>query len=119
MPTTNFKVMLDQEVIQKMKERLLAEKESVAEKLKQLHSPEAPVDNPDEDDLANDAAEDIIEESSRAAFHGILNKIDAALERIPKGAYGLDVKTGQEIPREHLEQEPWAEECPAAMKYGE
>ncbi|PIT93972.1 conjugal transfer protein TraR [Candidatus Falkowbacteria bacterium CG10_big_fil_rev_8_21_14_0_10_43_11] len=104
--------MFTQEFIQKMKERLLSEKQSVEEKLKELHSPEAPVDNPDEDDLANDAAEDIIEESSRAAYREILEKIDAALARVERGTYGICLKTGKEIPHEHLEQEPWAEERP-------
>ncbi|MFA6551346.1 MAG: TraR/DksA family transcriptional regulator [Patescibacteria group bacterium] len=104
--------MFNQEFIKKMQERLLIEKEQVEKKLAELHSPEAPMDNPDEDDLANDAVEDIIEESSRATFHRILEKIDAALARIEQGTYGICLKTGKEIPSEHLEQEPWAEECP-------
>jgi RNA polymerase-binding protein DksA len=108
--------MFNQEFIQKMKERLLNEKQEVEKKLTELNNPEAPMDNPDEDDLANDAAEDIIEESSRAAFHEILEKIDAALARIEQGTYGICLKTGKEIPREHLEEEPWAEECPPIMK---
>ena len=108
--------MFDQEFIQKMKERLLSEKQEVEKKLKELHSPEAPMDNPDEDDLANDAAEDIIEESSRAAFQEIADKINAALARVEQGTYGICLKTGKVIPREHLEQEPWAEECPPIMK---
>lgn len=108
--------MLDQEFTQKMKDRLLEEKKSVEKKLGELRRPEMPLDNPDEEDLAVDAAEDIIEESSRATYRQLLAKIDAALERVNQGTYGIGVKTGKEIPREHLEQEPWAEECPPIMR---
>ena len=35
-------------------------------------------------------------------------EIDAALERIRKGVYGVCVKSGKNIPRERLEIIPWA-----------
>ncbi len=108
--------MLDQDFIKKMQQRLLAEKKSVEKKLGELRRPEMPLDNPDEEDLAVDAAEDIIEESSRATFRQLLTRIEAALDRIDRGTYGIGIKTGKAIPREHLEREPWAEECAPIMQ---
>jgi len=108
--------MLDQAFIQRIKDRLLEEKKSVAIKLAELNKPEVAMDNPDEEDLAVDAAEDIIEESSRAAYRQLLDRIEAALNRINQGTYGICITTGKAIPREHLEREPWAEECPAVMR---
>ena len=37
-----------------------------------------------------------------------VDEIDAALERIRKGVYGVCVKSGKNIPRERLEIIPWA-----------
>jgi len=96
--------------IKKMKQRLLEEKKGVEQKIADLTKPEKPIDNPDEGDIAQDAAEDIIEELSFEAFKDMLEKIDAALERIKKGTYGKCLKTGKDIPQERLKEEPWAEE---------
>jgi len=108
--------MLDAAFIQQMKTRLLEEKAEVEKKLTELNTPEKPMDNPDDDDLANDATEDIIEESTRVAYRGLLARIDAALSRIADDTYGICVKDGREIPREKLAQEPWAERCCGAEK---
>ena len=80
--------MLDKEFIKKMKQRLEDEKKSVEQKLAELNRPEKPMDNPDVDDLANDATEDIIEESTKVAFNDLLDKINSALEKIAAGNYG-------------------------------
>jgi len=103
--------MLDQDFIQQMKEKLLAEKLEIESKLTELAAPEKSMDNPDLDDLANDATEDIIEESTRAAFRDVLDKINAALQRIADGRYGLCIQDGLEISRDKLASEPWAEYC--------
>jgi len=102
--------MLDKEFIQKMKQRLEEEKADVEQKIADLTKPEKPMDNPELDDLAQDAAEDILEESSLAAFELVLEKINAALERIKNEKYGICVKTGKEISKEALEEEPWADQ---------
>ncbi len=103
--------MLDQDFINKMKERLLEEKADIEQKIADLKKPEKPMDNPELDDIAQDATEDILEESSLVAFEDILERINVALERIKKGTYGKCLKTGKEISKERLENEPWAEEC--------
>ncbi len=109
--------MLDQEFIQKMKERLMQERLEVRADIEELSQPEAPMDNPDEDDLANDAVEDILQGSSLAVLRNLLDRIDSALERIKDGTYGICLETGKEIPKEVLENEPWAEVLPPIMRH--
>ena len=41
----------------------------------------------------------------------LLSEIDAALERVEKGTYGICVKCGRAIPPERLEANPWASLC--------
>ncbi|MDP3899812.1 MAG: hypothetical protein Q8Q23_01895 [bacterium] len=102
--------MLDKEFIAKMKTKLEEEKVIIEQKISDLTKPEKSADNPDFDDLAYDAAEDIIEESTLSAYRNVLEKIENALLRIKNGAYGVDITSGKEITRERLEEEPWAEE---------
>jgi len=45
-----------------------------------------------------------------AQARAAVDEIDAALERIRKGVYGVCVKSGKNIPRERLEIIPWASE---------
>jgi len=45
-----------------------------------------------------------------AQARAAVDEIDAALERIRKGVYGVCVKSGKNIPRERLEVIPWASE---------
>ncbi len=108
--------MLSPEFIQKMKERLEQERLEVHANIADISQPEIPMDNPDEDDLANDAVEDILQGSSLAVLKNLLDKIDNALERIESGTYGICQDTGQEIPEAVLENEPWAEILPPIMR---
>lgn len=108
--------MLDQDFIQAMKLRLTAERAEVEEEIKKASQPELEMDNPDEDDLANDAVEDILQGSSIAVLKGLLDKIDRALERMANGTYGVCQETGKDIPPEVLENEPWAEIIPPIMR---
>jgi RNA polymerase-binding transcription factor DksA len=108
--------MLDQDFIQAMKLRLTAERAEVEEEIKQASQPELEMDNPDEDDLANDAVEDILQGSSIAVLRGLLDKIDRALERVANSTYGICLETGQEIPPAVLANEPWAEIIPPIMR---
>lgn len=108
--------MLDHEFIQQMKDRLLQEKAEVTANIQEVSRPELAMDNPDEDDLANDAVEDILQGSSLAVLKNLLEKIERALERIEAGNYGVCQETGQDIPREVLQNEPWAEILPPIMR---
>ena len=102
--------MFDQDFIQKMKQRLLDEKADIERKIADIKKPEQNVDNPEMDDVAFDATEDILEESMLNSFKHTQEKVAAALERVAAGAYGVGVNTGKEISRERLESEPWAED---------
>jgi DnaK suppressor protein len=108
--------MLSAEFIQKMKDRLQKERLEVMANIQEISQPEVPMDNPDEDDLANDAVEDILQGSSLAVLKNLLEKIDNALERIDNGTYGICQETGQDIPPAVLENEPWAEILPPIMR---
>jgi len=108
--------MLTQEFIQKMQTRLLEEKTQVESKIAGFKKPEEPMDNPDIEDLSNDATEDILEEQLLAVHKNILIRIEDALLRIKDGTYGRCMICGAEISEEDLEKEPWAEHCRACKK---
>jgi DnaK suppressor protein len=103
--------MLSQEFINKMKNKLEAEKEQVEKKIDDLTKPEQPMDNPDAEDIAQDAAEDILEDSLLTVHKKILNRINEALDRIANKTYGICLACGAEIKEEDLAKEPWAEHC--------
>lgn len=56
-----------------------------------------------------------IERFTDVAFHGQLMQqlalVDAAIERIEEGTYGLCTSCGKPIPEERLEVLPWAATC--------
>lgn len=108
--------MLTPDFINKMQARLLEEKERVEAEIKKLKTPEEPMDNPDIEDLSNDATEDLIEEQLLAVHKNILEKIDDALLRIKGGVYGRCMICGAEISEEDLAKEPWAEHCRSCKK---
>jgi len=103
--------MLSQEFLQKIKARLEEEKSTVENKIEELSKPEEGIENPDEDDLGQDATEDILHESLLAVHRNILAKIEEALFRIEKGTYGTCQICGASINESDLEREPWAEHC--------
>jgi DnaK suppressor protein len=108
--------MLKPEFISKMRDELLSEKAEVERNIAELKVPELALDNPDFDDLANDAVEDILQGSSLSVLNNLLDKIELALERIEMGVYGYCLETGRELPEELLEKEPWLEALPPIMR---
>ncbi|MFH1522890.1 MAG: TraR/DksA family transcriptional regulator [Patescibacteria group bacterium] len=103
--------MLTNEFKLKMKQKLEEEKKLVEAKIKKYEKPEKPMDNPSTEDIAQDATEDILEEKLLEIHKKILEKIDMALEKIAKGAYGICEKCGIGISESELEKEPWAGHC--------
>ena len=65
----------------------------------------------DEADLANSTVAQQVSFSIREKEMNKLRRIDAALERIEEGTYGLCVESGDEIEFKRLETQPWAEWC--------
>lgn len=102
---------MTEEFIQKMKGRLLEEKQAVQVKIDELTLPEEEMENPDLGDLGLDAADDILNESLLSVHRSILDKIDSALARVENGSYGVCQICGAPISEAALEAEPWAEHC--------
>ena len=102
--------MIDQDLIQKNKERLLAE-------LKRRKDLLARVANPHEEfgDMEDENASEVsVFEANLAAekdLEGTLAKVEAALSRIENGAYGICQVGGEEIDRFRLEAAHEADTC--------
>lgn len=103
--------MYEPSFIEDMKNRLMEEKERVDKKLKELTAPEIAEENPDWDDTANDAIEDVEQESLLRIYRGLSERVETAIKKIEDGTYGQCHECNKEIPSEKLEQEPWAEHC--------
>lgn len=58
-------------------------------------------------DQGSDAYDQSLSLDLAAADRKLIREIDAALERVSEGTYGLCVVTGQPIPLERLEELPW------------
>jgi DnaK suppressor protein len=97
--------------LREMAERLEAERVEVQNEITRLTKPEEAVDNPSHEDLANDATEDLIEESLLKVHREILGRIEDAIGRIKDGTYGRCIECGAEIKPEDLRREPWIEYC--------
>jgi len=108
--------MLSKEFKTNIKAKLEEEKSQVEAKIKKYSSPEKPMDNPDLDDLGQDASQDILEESLVDVHEGILIKINKALEKIGQGTYGVCDKCGVNISEADLKKLPWAEHCRQCRK---
>jgi len=108
--------MYKQEFLDKMEEKLKKERTAIEAEINKLSAPEEAMDNPNAEDLAQDAAEDIIEESLLRVHRDILNRIEDALYRIKDGTYGRCIQCGTEISQEDLDREPWVEHCEKCNK---
>ncbi len=98
--------MHSQEFVQKMKERLLEEKERMQEELESVAHHTEVGDEADEN--ATEVYTDEVNEDIAETLRADLKKIDAALERIEKGSYGMTAE-GEMVPESRLEVIPWAD----------
>jgi len=101
MPSNDF--------IQRMKNQLLEEKEKLQDELNETSAHTELGD--DQDDGAQEFELDEVNRDIIAQLKDDLSKIDAALERIEKGTYGVCTVGGEEISESRLEAIPWAETC--------
>jgi RNA polymerase-binding transcription factor DksA len=100
--------MLTQEFIDKMKARLLEEKETLLRDLAglQLHT-----DVGDEsDENATEVQIDDVNKDLMARMQDDLAKVEKALQKIEEGTYGTD-DDGNEISEARLEAIPWADKA--------
>jgi len=92
-----------------MKNQLLEEKEKLQDELNETSAHTELGD--DQDDGAQEFELDEVNRDIIAQLKDDLSKIDAALERIEKGTYGVCTVGGEEISESRLEAIPWAETC--------
>ena len=103
------------------KEMLLDERRRVQAAIENLHEehPGSMSDETGEDavydnhlaDTATDTFDRELDYTLGENSEHVLAEIDAALERIDDGTYGICTNCGKEIPPERLEARPWATLC--------
>ncbi len=98
--------MHSKEFVEKMKERLLEEKERLSDELNELSAHTEMGDEDDEN--AQEVVADEVSQDIAATLKADLEKIEAALKRIEDGSYGV-AADGQDIPEARLEALPWAD----------
>lgn len=94
------------EKLQKERERLLKEIDEVAQETNALDASASEAD--DSGDVAELDAQNVIDRTVLETLEKELSEVDAALERIEKGTYGICEKSGRLIPVERLEAYPAA-----------
>jgi DnaK suppressor protein len=100
--------MLNQDFIEKMKTRLLEEKETLLKDLAGLQS-HTEVGN-ELDENATEVQIDDLNKDLIARMSDDLDKIEKALQKIADGTYGVD-DDGNEISEARLEAIPWADKA--------
>lgn len=100
------KPMHPQEFVQRMKERLLEEKDRLNEELSQFSHHTEVGDR--EDENASEIEMDEVNEDIAETLRADLKKVETALSKIDAGTYGLTAD-GEEIPESRLEVIPWAD----------
>jgi RNA polymerase-binding transcription factor DksA len=103
--------MYSEAFLAEIKNKLEQEQAEQEAEIERLTKPEETVDNPSPEDLANDATEDITEESLLKIYKKSLERVNDALGRISNGTFGRCIECGAIIKEENLEKEPWIEYC--------
>ena len=75
--------------------------------------------NDDFADVAREASEHELLYAEMAAEGDQLSEVEAALERLRLGTYGLCAETGESIDPERLRAVPWTRFCLAAAQHRE
>jgi DnaK suppressor protein len=98
--------MLPEDFIEKMKQRMLADKVRLTDELSGIKPQTEMGDN--YDDTAEELPLDEVNRDLIARIQSDLEKIDKALAKIANGTYGIG-DDGREISQERLEAMPYAE----------
>lgn len=110
----------DAEFVERMKEKLLAEKQSLENDLSRFARPTGEageyetIDENLGSDIDDSATETEINNNNQSLEHSLeakLKDVLDALEKISVGTYGICEKTGREIPKDRLEALPMARVC--------
>jgi DnaK suppressor protein len=114
----NLYNMLDQQTLQELKDKLLAEKERLESDLQKIAVKERDEYTPSVEDIGRsmeDAAEEYEEYTTKAGITGTLDKnlkeVIEALERMEKGTFGKCANCDKDIPLDRLRAYPSAKHC--------
>ena len=105
---------LSAEQLAHFRQKLLDLRKDVAEELEHEHE-EVEVEREQHYDETPTVSTDTVERLSAHELD-LIGAIDAALERIEGGTYGVCVKTGENIPVERLEAVPYADRTLSAER---
>jgi len=98
-----------------MKERMLEQRQEILDSLagqsEQLHKLVETVESGDDVDIASDTIDRTLLNQLGAQDARRLQMIDATLDRIRMGTYGICVSCGTQIPEERLDAIPYAALC--------
>ena len=100
--------------LESYKKRLLDKKKSVAEAYNKNKNYGRMTEDEGTQDLADKASSAYTKEflySLSNTDREVLQRVDEALHRITKGAYGVCAECGDEIEKKRLEAVPWASHC--------
>ena len=109
--------MLDEKKKQELKQRLLEEKDRIEKQIERENQEivDMSSDQANENTYSNHMADDggflaDIDRTTtiRENFQVTLKQVNAALERMENGTYGVSEVSGKPIPAERLEVLPWA-----------
>jgi DnaK suppressor protein len=105
--------MPTQDFVQRMKDRLLEEKERLQEELSSVpeHTEMDPNADEWEDSSPLELQVDEVNQDIRAQLQSDLAGIERSLENVEKGTYGICAIGGEDISEARLEVLPWAESC--------
>ena len=103
---------------EKFKPLLLKEKEALEEKLAELTDVDFGTDIDSGEEESDETEEISTNVSLEEGFRGRLEDIDAALEKIESGAYGVCENCGEDIEMDLLEANPESRLCRACKDNG-
>ena len=100
------------------KQKLIKWREELLEESREtlIHLKEEIWNEPDLNDRASVEAETTTERRTRDRYRKLIDKIEAAIERVNKGGYGYCEDTGEEIGLKRLEARPVATLCIEAQE---
>lgn len=106
---------MDEKFVAEVKAKLLEQRQSIlkslADQSDEMKSLIKPIESGDEADVASDVIDRTMLDALGAQDSLRLQQIDAALERIRNGKYGICVACNKEIPMERLQALPYAFLC--------
>ncbi|MBQ1627974.1 MAG: TraR/DksA family transcriptional regulator [Treponema sp.] len=106
---------MDEKFVAEVKAKLLEQRQSIlkslADQSDEMKNLIKPIESGDEADMASDVIDRTMLDALGAQDSLRLQQIDAALERIRNGKYGICVCCNKEIPMARLEALPYAFLC--------